>query len=156
MLHQNKTLSVPAIRNGTVIDHIKAGCALQIIRMLQLHNSPYIVTVGLNLASSTIGVKDLIKVADRELSPEEANKVAIFAPHATINIVQEYDVARKFRVQPPPTIEHLVVCPNSCCITHAEPMSSFFYVRQNKEVIWLRCKYCEKSFTQSQIQEYRT
>ena len=31
-----KTLSVSAIKNGTVIDHIRAGQALRIVRLLSL------------------------------------------------------------------------------------------------------------------------
>lgn len=154
MSPQQKTLSVPAIREGTVIDHLKAGSALQIIRMLNLHQSPYIVTVGLNLPSSAIGTKDMIKISGHALTEDETSKIAIFAPQATINIVQDYEVARKFRVQPPATIAQLIICPNSHCITHQEHMPSLFTVKQQKETIWLRCKYCEKSFTQGQIQEF--
>ena len=63
-----KSLSVAAIRNGTVFDHIKAGNALRIIRLLDLAKEGHQVTVGLNLPSKELGVKDLIKVEGREIS----------------------------------------------------------------------------------------
>ena len=58
----SETLSVSAIKNGTVIDHISPGQALRIIQLLSLPSSKYTVTIGLNLHSKLIGIKDLIKI----------------------------------------------------------------------------------------------
>src|SRR5438105_100572 len=111
MTCSSKTMAVAAIRNGTVIDHIGIGKALKIIRLLKLENYPKPITLGLNLPSNTYGYKDIIKVEDMELTPDEANQVAIFAPSATINIICDYEVHKKYRVEMPATLEKVISCP---------------------------------------------
>ena len=104
----SKTLSVSAIKDGTVIDHVASGRALQIIRVLNLSANNQTVTVGLNLPSRAMGHKDLIKVEGLELSADEANRVAILAPEATMNIIKNYEVVKKFPVTIPEIIERLI------------------------------------------------
>ena len=86
-----RAFKVYAIEDGTVIDHIQAGRAMKIISILKLASHKNTVTVGLNFGSDHLGRKDIIKVEDRELTPEEANRVAIFAPKATINIIRNFN-----------------------------------------------------------------
>ena len=148
-----KTLAVSAIKNGTVIDHIVPGQALAIVRLLNLAKHHKQVTLGLNLPSSTRQYKDIIKVEDRELTPEEANQVAIFSPKATINIIKDYEVVNKFFVEIPETISTVIRCPNPRCITNHEKMRSFFFVKQRMQSIDLQCKYCRKIFSQEEIEE---
>ena len=125
-----KTLSVAAIKNGTVIDHITAGHALKIVRLLNLADHNKIVTLGLNLPSKENKYKDIIKVEGRELNPKELRRVAIFAPHATINIIENYEIVKKFKTEMPETVEYVIVCPNPNCITNNEIMDSKFHVKQ--------------------------
>lgn len=153
---KEKKLLVNAIKNGTVIDHITAGSALKIIRILNLAEHDSLVTLGLNLPSASMKHKDLIKAAERELTPEEVNRVAILAPQATINIVKNYEIVKKFKIKLPEKIESVVICPNPKCITNHEPMASEFFVLPNGKHIKMRCKYCEKVFVNEDIREYRT
>ena len=44
-------------------------------------------------------------------------------------------------------------CPNSNCISHNEPVDSYFRVREVKGAVRMKCKYCEKSFTQDIVSE---
>ncbi|MBT5337655.1 aspartate carbamoyltransferase regulatory subunit [Candidatus Falkowbacteria bacterium] len=150
-----KTLSVAAIKNGTVIDHITAGHALKIVRLLNLADHNKIVTLGLNLPSKENKYKDIIKVEGRELNPKELRRVAIFAPHATINIIENYEIVKKFKTEMPETVEYVIVCPNPNCITNNEIMDSKFHVKQEGKNIKLKCNYCEKSFDESEIQKYK-
>ncbi|MEK7623611.1 MAG: aspartate carbamoyltransferase regulatory subunit [Patescibacteria group bacterium] len=147
----SKTLSVSAIKDGTVIDHVASGRALQIIRVLNLSANNQTVTVGLNLPSRAMGHKDLIKVEGLELSADEANRVAILAPEATMNIIKNYEVVKKFPVTIPEIIERLIACPNPACITNNEPMPTKFFVLNQKKKLQLSCAYCEKKFEQSEI-----
>ena len=156
-MNKNKDLrafKVFAIKNGTVIDHIKAGQALKIIKILKLYANDKIVTVGLNFPSKTLEFKDIIKVEERELNPDEANRVAILAPQASINIIKNFEVTKKFKVQIPDQVEKIIVCPNPKCITNNEPMKTVFSVTVNKDQTKLRCKYCEKTFDQEEIKGY--
>lgn len=151
MVTKPKTLAVNAIKNGTVIDHIYAGEALKIVLLLCLNKHPKIVTLGLNLPSKTLEAKDIIKIEDRELNPQEANQVALLAPKATINIIKEYEVIKKFPVQIPDLINSQFSCPNPKCISNHEKIATVFYVKQRQQHRVLQCKFCRKVFTQHEI-----
>ncbi len=144
-------LSVAAIKNGTVIDHITAGHALDIIRLLRLPAEHRQVTVGLNLPSKKMPLKDLVKVEGIELSKDDVNRVAILAPQATINIIKQYAVVKKFHVEVPDLIERLFPCPNPSCITNHESMTVSFMTIKAKKDLWLCCRYCEKKFSQEEL-----
>lgn len=147
---QQKELLVSAIKNGTVIDHISSGQALKIVSILKLSAHKKLVTIGLNLPSKALKYKDLIKVEGKEMTPEEANQVAIVAPLASVNIIRNYKIVKKFNVELPKVVEHFAACPNPKCITNHEQVGSVFYVKQNG-VVQLHCKYCEKIFKQEEI-----
>lgn len=149
----SKTLAVAAIKNGTVIDHIPVGQALRIIQLLNLVQNKHKVTVGLNLPSKQLRCKDLIKIENRILSDAEANEVTIFAPDATINIIENFEVSKKITTSLPATIVGVFVCPNPVCITRAEAVASYFYVEQHARYMKLTCKYCERQFDRDQVKD---
>ena len=147
-------LSVTAIQDGTVIDHINVGKAIRLLQLLKLESHNRQVTVGLHLPSGAMTLKDIIKIEGRELSPAEASKIAIFAPKATINIIQNYRVVDKYKVTLPPSIEEFVICPNANCITNHERAKRAFFVNACKKEIALQCRYCEKAFNLCDIAHY--
>lgn len=144
----NSKLQVEAICKGTVIDHIPAGQGVKILDRLHLLDSDAHITVGFNLPSKLHGRKDLIKVADRKFTEQEANELALFAPTATINVIDDYQVTGKFNMTIPEQLEGVFECPNSNCISHNEPVQSRFYLSQKNQDTQLKCHYCEKSFSQ--------
>lgn len=148
-----QTLSVSAINHGTVIDHIPAGQALRIMRLLKMAASKNCVTLGLNLSSKSMGTKDLIKIENKILSDVEANEIAVFAPQVTINIIEDFKVSKKIDIKMPETICGILICPNSRCVTQTEPVESFFYVEEIGKQVKLHCKYCEKRFDRDQLKE---
>jgi aspartate carbamoyltransferase regulatory subunit len=137
-------LKVQPIRNGTVIDHIAAGRAISVLRILGMPRPGWTstITAAMNVPSSR-GRKDILKIEDRELDPTEVNKISLIAPNATINIVREYEVIRKERVQLPDKVSGLVRCPNQNCVTNHEPIKTQFLVTQ-REPLRLRCGYCDR------------
>jgi len=137
------TLRVSKIRDGTVIDHITAGHALDVLKILRItDNVKGVVTVGMNVPSKTLGLKDMVKIEGRELKSEEVDKIALLAPHASINIIRNYEVVDKQVVRLPDIIREAVKCANPACISNSkEPVKSTFYV-DNKEPLRLRCHYC--------------
>ena len=147
----NKTLSVSAIQNGTVIDHITAGQTLRIMYMLRLLHRKHKVTVGFNLPSKRMQLKDLIKIEDHALTNKEANEITVFAPEATINIIKNFEVVQKIITSLPPHIGGIFICPNPICITHNEPVESFFTVAEQGRQVKLVCQYCEKAFDRNQV-----
>lgn len=141
-----ETMLVEAIQSGTVIDHIPAGKGLVILGRLQIKNAQARLTVGLNLPSKGSGLKDLIKVDEWPFTEQDAAELALFAPDATVNIIEDYRVVRKFPISLPETFVGVFPCPNSNCITHNEPVETRFRVLTQDQRVQLRCHYCERSF----------
>lgn len=147
----SKTLSVSAIQNGTVIDHIPVGQALRILHLLRLLNKKTPVTVGFNLCSDRMKLKDLIKIENYTLTKHEANDITVFAPDATINIIKNFEVVEKIITQLPGAIKTVFACPNPACITQSEPVDSFFKIEEQGKEIKLICQFCEKIFDRNQV-----
>ena len=149
----NKTLSVSAIQNGTVIDHIPAGQALRIIHLLRLLKEKYRVTVGFNLSSQRMQLKDLIKIENHTLTNKQANEITVFAPDATINIIKNFEVTEKIITRLPESISGVFSCPNPACVTHGEPVETFFMIEEQGKHVQVQCKYCEKTFDRNHVKQ---
>ena len=82
---------VTAICNGTVVDHIPSGRAIQVLKMLSLdigRSNP--ISLVMNVPSAKLGRKDVLKIEDRELSQEELDRLALLAPAASVAIIRNY------------------------------------------------------------------
>ncbi|HBZ1066050.1 TPA: aspartate carbamoyltransferase regulatory subunit [Klebsiella pneumoniae] len=146
MTHDNK-LQVEAIKRGTVIDHIPAQVGFKLLTLFKLTETDQRITIGLNLPSGEMGRKDLIKIENTFLTDEQVNQLSLYAPQATVNRIDDYEVVGKSRPSLPDRIDSVLVCPNCNCISHAEPVSSSFAVKKRADDIALKCKYCEKEFS---------
>jgi len=145
-------LRVSKIKDGTVIDHIRGGYALDVIKILGITGKENrVITIAINVPSKRFRVKDIVKIEGRAINKQEVNRIALVAPHASINIVRNYKVVEKVEVKLPETIEGIVKCVNSCCISNSdEPVVSKFYVK-NEEPITLKCHYCGIILEQADI-----
>ena len=130
--HTEGKLEVRAIENGTVIDHIPSDCLFKIIKRM--------------------GSKAIIKINDRFCKQDELNRIAIVAPMAKVNIIENFRVTEKRNVTIPETVRGFVRCVNPKCITNNEPVETSFTVIREGEQIALRCKYCEKITHRQQIE----
>jgi aspartate carbamoyltransferase regulatory subunit len=102
----------------------------------------------MNVESSKLGKKDIVKVEDRELKEEEVNRIALIAPDATINIIRDFLVIEKHLVDLPDLIIGVVRCQNPSCISNTEePIKSRMLVKTKNPVV-LRCVYCEQPITE--------
>ena len=147
-----KELRIPAIKEGTVIDHIPSRVTFKVIRILDLKEFEHEISVALNLKSKTMGKKGIIKVSSRFLTEDEVDKIAILAPNATVNIIKDYNVKEKIKVKIPDVIENIVKCSNPQCITNNERdvKTKFFVV--NQEPLKIRCHYCERCMQREDIE----
>lgn len=136
-------LLVRRIKEGTVIDHIEAGKALLVLQALAITGKEgNVITVALNVPSSKHNKKDIIKVENRFLETNETNKLALIAPRATINIIRDYKLVEKRKIQLPDSISGIFKCPNLKCITNSgEDIKSVIDVI-DKEKMVLKCRYC--------------
>tara|TARA_B100000959_G_C14626445_1_gene478403 strand:- start:201 stop:659 length:459 start_codon:yes stop_codon:yes gene_type:complete len=135
---------VTAIRNGTVVDHIPAGHALQVIQMLRINmtrTTP--VSLVMNVPSDKLGRKDVLKVEDRELSQEELDRLALIAPTASIAIIRNHAVAEKLKVELADDLINIASCSFSNCITKnaREPLPQRLRVI-SRDPLEVRCYYC--------------
>lgn len=138
---QKKELAVAALKAGTVIDHIPADVLFEVARLLQIEDSKVQLTIGNNLPSARLGRKGIIKVADTIFPEAVLNRIALLAPEAKVNVIENYEVVDKHRVELPDTLVNVVKCNNPKCITNNEPMVSRFIVVNRNPVI-IRCHYC--------------
>lgn len=152
-MNKETKLQVEAIKNGTVIDHIPAKVGIKVLKLFDMHNTNQRVTIGLNLPSSALGHKDLLKIENVFINEEQANKLALYAPHATVNQIEDYQVVKKLALELPPQINSVFACPNSNCISHNEPVESSFRILEKNHDIRLKCKYCEKVFSREVVTE---
>jgi aspartate carbamoyltransferase regulatory subunit len=145
-------LRVSKIKDGTVIDHIRGGYALDVIKILGITGKEKRVkTIAVNVPSKRAVVKDIVKIEGRALNPQEVNRIALVAPHASINIVRNYKVVEKLEVKLPQEIEGIIKCVNPCCISNSdEPIISKFRVK-NEEPLVLKCLYCGISLEQADV-----
>jgi aspartate carbamoyltransferase regulatory subunit len=136
-----KQLRVSKIENGTVIDHITGGQALNVLAILGIDRSGgETVSVVMNVPSDRLGRKDIVKVEGRELSDEELDVLSLIAPDASVNIVRNFDVVEKKTVNRPARVSGVLECPNHACIsTEDEPVEPVFEVLEDG----VRCEYCE-------------
>ncbi len=139
-----KHLKVDPIKEGTVIDHIPANKALQVMSIIKPEKDD-VVTVGINFHSKKFGRKDIVKIEGRELTTSEVNSIALVAPNANVIIIRDYDVVNKRLVQIPDAIIDSAVCGNPKCITNAEEMTTRFKT-VSRQPVRLRCEYCERIF----------
>lgn len=146
-----KELKVSALINGTVIDHIPAQSLFKVISILGLEKSKTMITFGTNLESKQLGLKGIIKISETYFKDDDIDKIALVAPDAKLNVIQNYQVVDKKTVKLPDQIEGIAKCFNPKCITNHERITTRFTVVDHKKVTLL-CHYCEKITSQEHIQ----
>ena len=136
-------LYVRKIKDGTVIDHITSGFALDVLKILGIDGKDgEVVTAAMNVESKLQQHKDIVKIQNRELKPNEVDRIALIAPNATINIIRNYRVASKQMVQLPKIIRGILKCDNPSCISNSrEPVEPQFGV-DRPHPIRLQCYFC--------------
>ncbi|MBI4452341.1 aspartate carbamoyltransferase regulatory subunit [Candidatus Woesearchaeota archaeon] len=136
-------LKISAIEEGTVIDHIPTDATFKVVEILHLGQHNGIVSIATNLQSRKIGRKGIVKVAQKNLTQEEVNKIAVVAPDATVNIIKNFHVREKIKVKSPDVVDNVIKCSNPACITNNEQLNTKFYVVK-KDPLKVKCHYCER------------
>jgi aspartate carbamoyltransferase regulatory subunit len=150
-MKEPKQMSVSAIENGTVIDHVPARNLFKVIQILGLYKIDNQITFGTNLESKKLGRKAIIKISGLFFQDADINRIALVAPDAKLNIIRDYEVVEKKVVEVPDTIIGIAKCMNPKCITNFETVTTRFHVVSKKNVS-LKCHYCEKITNQENMQ----
>ena len=139
-----KELVVSALENGTVLDHIPAQYVYKALDLLGLKDIESQITIGINLASKIYGKKGIIKIADKFFEDEELNKLALIAPKATVNIIRDFKVVEKKKLEIPEEVVGIAKCKNPKCVTNHQPIKTRFTTIADGNNISLLCHFCEK------------
>ena len=134
-------MNIDTIKNGYVIDHITAGHAIKIYKLLNLENLDCQVALITNVRSKKTKTKDLLKIG--KLIDIDFEKIAFIDPDVTINIVKNDKIVEKKKLQIPEKIVNVCKCNNPRCITSIERgLDQVFILTDKKNKIY-RCRYCE-------------
>ena len=144
-------LRVQPIRNGTVIDHIEAGRGRKILDVLELGDGGTTISLLINVQSKKQKRKDIIKIEDRELDENEIEKLALLSPKARMNIIRNYAVASKKKIDIPEFVSGIVQCPNENCICNNERGVKSNFNLVNKLDILIKCTYCGRKVDEENI-----
>jgi len=145
-------LLVRRIKEGTVIDHIDAGMALLVLKALNITGKEgNTVTVAMNVPSMKLGKKDIIKIENRSLTSYETDEIALIAPHATINIISEYKIREKWRVELPDELIGIFDCPNSMCVSNNDRHVRPRIRTLDKDKRVFVCAYCARVIEASEL-----
>ena len=153
-MNDKETMLVQKISDGTVIDHVAAGKALSVLRLLGNPQNREGVTVALvmNVGSSKMGRKDILKVEGVELTDDQVQKLALIAPLASVNIIRSYRVLEKKNAVPPKTVRGILSCTGATCVSVREKdsVSSVFTMASSSPLSY-RCKYCGRDLNEQEI-----
>ena len=145
-------LKVQPIRNGTVIDHLRAGAGLKILDILDVAGTGNTVSLLINVPSSKQGRKDIIKIEDRELTESETERIALLSPGAHVNIIRNYSGAEKTAVEIPEEVAGVARCPNTNCISNNERGATSRLLLRSREPLQLACAYCARLVAEEELQ----
>ena len=135
-------LNIEKIRNGIVIDHIKAGQGIRIFNWLGLDKSPHTVAFVVNANSRQMGHKDIIKI-DNTISIN-FNILGLIDPNMTVNIIENEIITEKIQLKLPDKVENVILCKNPRCITSTEKYIPHIFHLENEEDRTYRCEYCDE------------
>ncbi|NLB37922.1 MAG: aspartate carbamoyltransferase regulatory subunit [Clostridiales bacterium] len=134
-------MNIDSIQNGIVIDHIKAGQAMQIYDFLELGLLDCPVAIIKNAASTKMGRKDIIKI-DSELKID-LNALGYIDPEITINIIRDGVRVKKYHPELPELITNIIRCKNPRCITSIKQELPHVFRLIDRARDEYRCVYCE-------------
>ena len=136
-------LNIDRIKNGIVIDHIRAGHGIRIFNWLGLDKAPFTVAFVVNASSRIMGKKDIIKIDNNDITIN-FNVLGLIDPNITINVINDEVVAEKIKLQLPDKVENVLVCKNPRCITSTEKYIPHVFHLENPELQTYRCEYCDE------------
>ena len=134
-------MKIDSIRNGLVIDHIRAGGAMQIYRMLGLDSLDCSVALLRNVPSRKMGRKDIIKIdADIEI---DLDVLGYVDPGITVNVIRDGVLVEKKHLDLPERLTDIITCRNPRCITTTEQGIHHVFRLTDREKRIYRCLYCD-------------
>ena len=138
-------LNVGALREGYVLDHIKAGKAMTIYHDLKLDKLDCTVAIIKNARSNKMGKKDIIKV-ECPVDMLDLDILGFIDHNITVNIIKNGEIVDKKKLHLPKQIVNVIKCKNPRCITSIEHGLDQVFVLSNEEKEIYRCRYCDEKY----------
>lgn len=138
-------LNVGQLNDGFVLDHIKAGKAMQIYKFLELDKLDCQVAIIKNAHSNKMGKKDILKI-EGCLDFVDLDVVGFVDPDITVSVIKNGEIVEKKSLSLPHEIKNVVKCQNPRCITSIEQQLDQIFILTNPETKTYRCKYCEEKY----------
>ncbi|MBQ2847532.1 MAG: aspartate carbamoyltransferase regulatory subunit [Clostridia bacterium] len=134
-------MHIDSIKNGVVIDHIKAGKSMEVYNYLELDKLDCTVAIIKNVSSKKMGRKDIIKI-DSEMEVD-LDVLGYIDSEITVNIIKNEILCEKKKLTLPSQIKDVVKCKNPRCITTTEQELPHIFKLTDAETQTYRCIYCE-------------
>ena len=134
-------MNIDSIKNGVVIDHIKAGKSMEIYNHLELDKLNCTVAIIKNVHSKKMGYQDIIKI-DSEMKID-LDVLGYIDPDITVNIIKDEVLCEKKKLTLPSQIKDVIKCKNPRCITTTEQDLPHIFNLTDAATKTYRCIYCE-------------
>ena len=138
-------LNVGAIKEGFVLDHIKAGMSLSIYHDLKLDELDCCVAIIKNAKSNKMGKKDILKV-ECNIDNLDLDILGFIDHNITVNIIKDERIVEKRALKLPTSVTNVIKCKNQRCITSIEQELDQIFLLTDPEHEVYRCKYCEAKY----------
>lgn len=135
-------LNVEKIKNGIVIDHIKAGQGVRIFNWLGLGKSPHTIAFVVNAVSAKLARKDIIKIDN--VIDLDFDVLGLIDPNITVSVIENERLTRKIKLKLPERVEDVLICKNPRCITSTERNVPHIFHLADADKGAYRCEYCDE------------
>jgi len=134
-------INVSKLKEGIVIDHIRADHGYKIFLQLGLDQLDGVVVLMRNVESTKMGRKDLIKIeTDMVLN---LDVLGLIDPDVTISYVKQGVCVRKIKLSPPETVTGILTCKNPRCISNQEHIKDIHFHLVDAKKNQYACEYCD-------------
>jgi aspartate carbamoyltransferase regulatory subunit len=138
-------LNVGSIKEGFVLDHIKAGKSMEIYHYLGLDKLDCQVAIIKNAKSSKMGLKDIIKI-ECPIDVINLDVLGYIDHNITVSIIHDSTIVEKKVLTLPKSMKNVLKCVNPRCITTIEQeLDQVFILTDEKKKVY-RCRYCEEKY----------
>lgn len=134
-------LTVNSIEKGIVIDHIQSGNGLKIFERLNLADVDFPVVLLMNVPSSVLGKKDIIKIQDK--IDIDFTMLGLTDPNLTINIIEKNRIVEKRVVELPEKVKGLFECENPRCVSNNDVYAIPEFILVDKKNVEYKCEFCD-------------
>jgi len=135
-------LTINSIKDGIVIDHITAGCGVEIFNYMGLDKVDFPVALIMNVDSKKLGKKDIIKIEN--IIDIDYTVLGLIDPNITIDVIEKEVRKEKKKLEMPERVENVIKCKNPRCITSIEHDVLQIFHLVNGKTGEYKCEYCDE------------